>query len=471
MIEFVKKNKNVILSSSILIGISYLNTFGKCCKNKYGSGKGNKNITNNSNNDNKTPDPDKDPKKNPPIEDPNGDKPEEDPLKNKKDELINLLNSVNVNNNKLEGDDKFKIDITPDIINSKKEEKELNQIKIYLNNINKQIIQKISEKGQEIAKEILRNECNILFENCENLNKELDKKVDLGITKNQIENEQDIDNLNTYKNNLNDKKTEIEKIIDNLKENLVMECRDLNKKLKNNVIENFYENEVLKTEYDDEINKDKTLHELNNIKSQLDYILKENILITYGKYQIIYYDEIRKDLEGDNIYRIMNIFKLLITNYIEDKYNIVKNEEDMSDPFGAEKVITFPVVLQLIEYLLEKDKFFNDMFKSLVKKIDGNSFFSNFFKFYFFTNAKKKQYYDMEKFNKETVSIILDFRDTDENKVEKQTEKTKLLEKHKITLGDKLEDNELLPYRLTQLKELNEQVFEKAKQEYVKFFL
>ena len=71
---------------------------------------------------------------------------------------------------------------------------------------------------------------------------------------------------------------------------------------------------------------------------------------------------------------------------------------------------------------------------------------------------KKK---NMEKFNKETVSIILDFKDTDKNKGEKQTEKAKLLKEHKITLGDKLKDEDLLYYKFIPLEELNGQVYKK----------
>ena len=505
MVEFIKKNKKIILNSSIFIGISNLNNniFGEsnenpsrksggCCAN---CKKADKNKTTETSNQNQTVE--EIPNKNH-LKDQNQDKKEEeeeekkddkeeekeekeknetptvDPLKEQKDILITLYNSNIEENNKLEEKDRIEIgtDITPEIINSKNEKRELDNIENTLNDIKNKITEKITEKN----KEILRNECITLFDNCENLNNDLgnDKKIDLENTKKTIEDEQNIDNLNIIKVNLNNKKTEIEKIIDGLKENLIKECKALNKKLKKDVIQNFYENEVLKIEYDDEINKDKTLKELNNIKLELEYILNDNILnsevIEEKEYQTIYYDEIKKCLGSDNIYRIMNIFYLFISNNLPGYYIIVKNKEDISCPFGEEKIFLFSKIFPVINYLLKKDEFFNDKFKSLVKKIDGNSYFLNCFKSYFFENDKKKECYDMEKFNKETVSIILDFKDTDENKGEKQTEKAKLLKEHKITLGDKLKDEDLLYYKFIPLEELNGQVYKKTEAKYLDFF-
>ena len=376
MLEFIKKNKKIILNSSIFIGINNLNNniFGQC------SGKCKK--------DDKKEEEKEEKEKN--------ETPTVDHLKEQKDRLITLYNSNIEENNKLEEKDRIEIgtDITPEIINSKNEKRDLDNIENTLNDIKNKITEKITEKN----KEILRNECITLFDNCENLNNDLenDKKIDLEITKQTIEDEQNIDNLNIIKVNINNKKTEIEKIIDGLKENLINKCKALNKKLKKYVVQKFYENEVLKIEYDDEINKDKTLKELNNIKLELEYILEDNILnskvIEEKKYQTIYYDEIKKDLGSDNIYRIMNIFYLFISNNLEDDYIIVKNKEGINNPFGEEEIPLFSEIFPVINYLLKKDEFFNDKFKSLVKKIDGNSYFSNCFKSYFFENDKKKEY-------------------------------------------------------------------------------
>ena len=416
MKDFIKKNKKTIFSSSIFIGININIYCGSCCSKI--SGKNNKKTendinnqtNNNSNNDNKTPDqtpdPDKDPNKDPnkkpddtPGKDPNGDKHKEDPLKPYKETLKNLLTSVKKNNNNLEVDDRVEIKITPEIIDSKDKKKDLDQIKNYLDKISNQIIQKTAEKDQEKAKEILRNECLKLFDECCDLNKNLNSPLIIKIDKNQI-NSADYETLETYKTNLKNFKSSIKiqknkEIQDEMikKNNLIEELEKLNEDLKK-LIGKFYEKKVLKTEYDDKINETKTIEELEEVKKELDYILKDNIFnyetIGSNDYSYIYYDDIVEDLKNNNIYRIMNIFYILLSNNLKYKYVLAKNKNEDKDPFTKKDTGFYEYVLPIVDYILQQNDTFKEKLNLLTKVTDSNSYFSNVFKPYFYHNDQKK---------------------------------------------------------------------------------
>lgn len=408
---FIKKNKKTIFSSFIFIEISYLNTFGKCCENKCGNGKGDKNITNNNNN--KTPgqtlDPDKDPNKKPeetpdPGKDPNGDKPEEDNLKKIKDILKKFLNSVIKDNNNLEEDARVEINITEVIIDSKKNKNDLILIENELNKINNQIIKKTAEINQEKAKEILRNDCLNLLKECRDLNRDVKLPMKINIDENQI-NSVDYETLETYKTNLKNLKSSIEiqknkEIQDeiNKKNNLIEELKKINEDLKKNVIQCFFEHKVLKTKYDDEINETKTIDELEEIKKELKYILKcpfNNETLGGFDYDIINYDEIMEDLKSINTYRIMNIFYKIVSygsfyDKQEYRYIIFENKNSLIDPFTNVKATYYKKFFDFIHYILfEYDNFFEEL-KSLATKTDSNSYFANYLKLLFYTDDRKK---------------------------------------------------------------------------------
>ena len=131
MLEFIKKNKNIILSSSIFTGI---NTNIYCgCKDI--SGKGDKNkkptdttsTTSNNNNNTETPNV--------------------DPLKNKRDALKKLLKKINVENNKLKDGCQEIITIDDDFIDTKNKEEELKKIEENLNKILTTINNKLKDKA------------------------------------------------------------------------------------------------------------------------------------------------------------------------------------------------------------------------------------------------------------------------------------------------------------------------------------
>ena len=218
MIDFIKKNKKIILSSSIFSGINNILycKCGSCSKDDK-----NKNIgINNADNDKKVTD----------TKPQEGDrKPQEDDikdlLKDRKDYLKDLLKKVNENNNKL-SDDKEQIKITDEIINSKTKKEELDTIENDLNIYSSNIINKISSKDAEQGKNLKREECLNLLEVCENLNKQLSDsdKIDLGITKETINNENNVVNIDNFKKNLNDKKSEIEKKI--IEENYICQTQE-----------------------------------------------------------------------------------------------------------------------------------------------------------------------------------------------------------------------------------------------------
>ena len=478
MLKCVKKIKEIILSSSIFTWISYLNTFGKCCENKCGSEKGDKNITNNNNNKtpDQTPDPDKDPNKKPDKtpdhgKDPNGDKPKEDPLKSNKDDLKNLLNSVEENNNNLDEKDRFSITINPESIDSKDNKNDLDQIKTKLNNINNQIIQKIAEKDQEKAKEIVKNECLELRKDCVNLNKILNLPLKINIDENQI-NSADYETLGTYKTNLKNLKSSIEiqknKEIEE-KRKLILELKNLNEGLKKNVIQHFFEHKVLETKYDDDINETKTIEELEKIKEELKYILKcpfNNETLGGFDYDIINYDEIMKDLKSINTYRIMNIFYKIVSygsfyDKQEYRYIIFENKNSLIDPFTNAKATYYKKFFDFIHYILfEYDNFFEEL-KSLATKTDSNSYFANYLKLLFYTDDRKKTY-NISAICDNMLSFIRDFK----IHKEENTEKVNFLNENKIKLGDKLNDEDLVSFKYVKLKDLNNHVYEKTENEW-----
>ena len=157
MLKCVKKNKEIILSSLIFTGINTNIYCGCLCDNN------NKPTTGGSGNNNKDTIKQDQIKQEPIKEDhlknnqdppENNDKdktPNVDNLKNIKETLKKFLNSVIENNNKLEEKDKFKINISPEIIESKDKKEDLILIENYLNKINNQII-KINEINEENKK-------------------------------------------------------------------------------------------------------------------------------------------------------------------------------------------------------------------------------------------------------------------------------------------------------------------------------
>ena len=169
MLEFIKKNKKIILSSSIFTGINSINIYCGCGgssvkdkknNNTNNNNSNNNNINNNINNNTENPKEENPKEENPKEENPKEESPKQDenndthtdPLKSIKDDLKILLNQVIDNNNKLDEKDKFKINITPKFIDSKNNEKDLNVVKNDLNIYNNDIIQKINEINEENKK-------------------------------------------------------------------------------------------------------------------------------------------------------------------------------------------------------------------------------------------------------------------------------------------------------------------------------
>ena len=445
--------KKIIYTGLLNIGINnYI--YCKCsCKNE-------KNKENNINNNNDNTD--ENVKDNEDDKKPPKDEHKDDPLKNEKDKLKNLLNTVNQNNNNL-GEDKIICNITAEIIDSKTEINDLQNIEEELNNINNQIIEKISKTNEEKAKEILKNDCITLFDNCEKLNNVIEKQIILRVTKKEIGDEKDIDQLNKYKTILNNKKKEIEnernKEIED-KRKIITELIEKNDKLKEEVIEKFYENKVIKSKYDDEITEEKTFAELGKIKEELDYISKDvfySETIDEKDYLLLYYDEISEDLKSDNIYRIMYIFNEFIIFNTENTFVLAKNEGEYENPFKR-KITIYKYSFDILNTLLENDEIFYCVLSFIIKATDSNSYFSNFFKSKFYHDDKKTDYFVLERVCINFLNIVLDFKDFDE----KKNEKKKFLEENKIELGDKIDDEKLILYKHLKIKDLNDQVIGEA---------
>ena len=146
MIEFIKKSKKIILSSTIFTGINTNIYCGCLCNDN------NNPTTSNNNNNNQNPIKQEqikeDPLKN--NQDPTKEKPiNVDNLKNIKETLKKFFNSVIENNNNLEENDRAEINITPKIIDSKDNKDDLVKIEKYLNDINNKIINKINEEKEK----------------------------------------------------------------------------------------------------------------------------------------------------------------------------------------------------------------------------------------------------------------------------------------------------------------------------------
>jgi len=200
MLEFIKKNKKIILSSSIFTGINSNIYCG--CKNISGKGDESNNQKKETNKKTETP--------------------ENDTLKNKKDALKNLLKKINEENNKLKDEYKEKITIDDKLIDSKTKDEELTEIENNLNKISTNINNKLKdkaklkEKGDEnppkddtlkVEKENLKQ----LLSEIKQKNEELGgDKEDIKIDDNFIDNKTKKEELNVVSNDLNIYKNTIE---------------------------------------------------------------------------------------------------------------------------------------------------------------------------------------------------------------------------------------------------------------------
>lgn len=209
MMEFIKKNKKIIISSTIFTGIN-INIYCGCggISSKDDKNKGN----NDTNKDNKN-------KNN-----------ETDSLKNKKDKLKNLLKDINEKNNKLKDECQEKITIDDNFIDSKTKDDELNEIETNLNTILTNITNKSENKNNLKEKEdenppkddplkVEKENLKKLLAEIKQKNEELgEEKEDIKIDDNFINKktkQEELDlvsnDLNIYKNNIEGKLKKREK--------------------------------------------------------------------------------------------------------------------------------------------------------------------------------------------------------------------------------------------------------------------
>jgi len=398
MLEFIKKNKNIILSSSIFTGINS-NIYCGCCKDI--------SVEDDENNKKEMTE--------------TTETQENNNLKNKKNTLKKLLKKINEENNKLKDKCKEKIIIDDNFIDSKTKDEELTEIE---NNLNK-ILTNINNK--------LKNKAN-LKENPENppIDKEFEKeKTELIEKVNKLEEYfkkfifDENNFLKNFKNELNSLKKENIGKIKELFETKDKELRDIIKFYKfltDNKYGEFLFSSDSDIEYDfsfyalenKEIYKKKTeeiIAKLSKLK-----ITKDNIrnfkVVNFVCDCIFYYFVVEFDINKNNI----------LKDYFKDEYNSVlkyntdyfifdeKNELKLFiiSPSYINECFNINDRVMVDDKLSKKDhsffsKFFNDSFEVLNKR--NNPPFTDFFIDKIDNNETKETYYCL-RFSKKTFDII-----------------------------------------------------------------
>lgn len=281
----------------------------------------------------------------------------------------------------------------------------------------------------------------------------------------------DINGLKEFEKHFNERMSSLKaKVfqINNEKNILYKDIISLNEDLKK-IIDDFYVNKVLKTGFEEQFNKEGiTLQELGQIKEKLAYIVYNNIFFICAipgniDALAISYDKMKEGFSSENIYLTMQIFNSVIHKFsFENKYLILKNKEELVDPFNRGNIIGYNYIWQMFEDILLLDDNFYESFCYFIKKIDSNSRFSNLFKYNFFIdrNNKKHGYFNIE--NEKTKNIILLIKNAEKN----SAEKSEFLKANKIILDDKtIKDDEKILYNI-KVEDINEQVYTKAENFY-----
>jgi len=324
MLEFIKKNKNIILSSTISSGINS-NIYCGGCNKLSGKGNENNNKKKETTKTTETTETAKTPET-----------PKNDTLKNKKDTLKNLLKDINEKNNKLKDESKEKITIDDNFIDSKTKEEELKEIETNLNTILTNINNKLKDKAN------LKEEP----ETPENPPKDKKPPVDDEFEKEKTELIEKVNNLEKdFKKFIFDEKTFIKTLKDKLNS------------LKKENIDNI--KKLFET-------KDKELRDIINF----DKFLTDN---KYGEFLIssninLGYDFSFYTLKDEKFYKektkeiIAKLSKLKIT---KDNISNFKVVHFVSDSIIYYFVVNFDISKKNIlkDYFKDEEKY-NDIFKN-----------------------------------------------------------------------------------------------------------
>ena len=163
----------------------------------------------------------------------------------------------------------------------------------------------------------------------------------------------------------------------------------------------------------------------------------------------------------------MSKFDRYLEDYLEEDYlnqNIdeVNEKEDIeniiNEFFNREKIKPYDYIWDLFEDILLLDDNFYKSFCSFIKKIDGNSCFSNLFKYNFYNDKLSGMHVNFDIENKKTKDMILLIKDAEKN----SAEKSEFLKANKIILDDKnIKDDAKILYDIN-VEDINEQVYTKA---------
>lgn len=409
MLEFIKKNKNIILSSSIFTGINN-NVYCGCHKlSGQGAENNKKKETTKTTETTKTP--------------------ENNNLKDKKDTLKNLLKKINEENNKLKDECKEKITIDDNFIDSKTKDEELTEIENNLNTILTNIYNKLRDKANlkdesETPENPPKDKKPPVDEEFEKKKTELIEKVNIleKDFKKYIFDENNF--LKNFKNELNSVKKEN---IDNIKklfEKKYKESRDImnfDKFLTDKKCGEFLISSDINLDYDfsfydlenKEIYKKKT-EEIKDKISKLG-ITKDNIrnfrVVHFVSDSIFYYFVVEFDINKKNV----------LLDYFKDDYNTVlkyntdyfifdeKNELKLFiiSPSYINQCFNITNRVMVGDKLSRRDHpffsiFFNDSFEVLN---EGNDPFADFFIDKINNDVTKETYYCL-RFGKKTFDII-----------------------------------------------------------------
>ena len=410
MLEFIKKNKNIILSSSIFSGINS-NIYCGGCKKISGKGDENnkKKETTETTETTKTP--------------------ENNNLKDKKDTLKKLLKKINEENNKLKDECKEKITIDDNFIDSKTKDDELTEIENNLNTILTNINNKLKDKAN------LKEES----ETPENPPKDKKPPVDEEFEKEKTELIEKVNNLEKdFKKFIFDEKTFIKTLKDKLKvitkENIgqikkSFETKDkelkkiinFDKFLTDNNYGEFLISSDINLDYDfsfyDLENKEIYRKKTEEIKDKISKlgIAKDNIrnyrIVNFNYDNVKCYFIVKFDINKKNV----------LLDYFKDNYNYVLeyntdyfifDEKDelklfILNPCYINQCFNITDRVMVGDKLSKEDHsffriFFNDSFEVLNK---GNDPFADFFIDKIDNNETKETYYCL-RFGKKTFDII-----------------------------------------------------------------
>ena len=308
-------------------------------------------------------------------------------------ENVKKMISSNIEeNNKLEEKDRIEIgtDITPEIINSKNEKSDLDNIENTLNNIKNKITEKITE--------ILRNECITLLKEVESFN--LDEfgntKINLSVKEYQIQNSNDDKDLEGYKSKIITDKKRI-KIY-----NLFQEVSSMNN---NNDIGVDIEN-IEKKENEELENIEKALNDkkkqiekidtdLKNYSNEITAKLKENLAELKkikNDFSDYFYNKISSNLKlecskknyfkDDYVYKFVYLDKEIFTvnnKNIISKEDISKLEFILQEENSFSHIKKYKVKLSdILESIFAVDKDFLEIFEFVEKNEEVDDNLKNF---------------------------------------------------------------------------------------------